>query len=51
MDTLPTNVVSSRKRIRANDSSNDESQHEDDVIESRSSSPLIVSRDSLSSWT
>ena len=33
MDTLPTNVVSSRKRIRANDSSDDESQHEDDVIE------------------
>ena len=33
MDTLLTNVVSSRKRIRANDSSDDESQHEDDVIE------------------
>ena len=33
MDTLPTNVVSSRKRIRANDSSDDESQHEDDIIE------------------
>ena len=33
MDTLPTNVVSSRKRIRANDSSDDESQHEEDVIE------------------
>ena len=33
MDTLPTNVVSSRKRIRANESSDDESQHEDDVIE------------------
>ena len=31
MDTLLTNVVSSRKRIRANDSSDDESQHEDDV--------------------
>ena len=33
MDTIPTNVVSSRKRIRAKDSSDDESQHEDDVIE------------------
>ena len=33
MDTLLTNVVSSRKRIRANDSSDDESQHEEDVIE------------------
>ena len=33
MDTLPTNVVSSRKRIRANDSSDNESDHEDDVIE------------------
>ena len=33
MDTLPTNVVSSRKRIRANDSSDNESDHEHDVIE------------------
>ena len=33
MDTLPTNVDSYRKRIRANDSNDDESQHEDDVIE------------------
>ena len=32
MVTLPTNV-SARKRIRANGSSDDESQHEDDVIE------------------
>ena len=33
MDTFPTNVVSSRKRLRAYDSSDDESQHEDNVIE------------------
>ena len=31
--TLPTNVVSSKKRIRTNDSSDDESQYEEDVIE------------------